>query len=113
MKTIFLVGVALAMAVSNAALAAGEPNVGMGMGGAMMGGTNPPSLPGCCCSRQMQKTEAAAAEPSLDQLLSNVKDAKGDQLLDALAAVLNKLIDERKAAPPGSAPVTPPQGHQH
>ncbi len=61
----------------------------------------------------MQKADSAPAKPSIEQLLSDAKDAKGDQRLDALAAVLKKLIEERNAAKAGSTPAAAPQGHQH
>ncbi len=62
----------------------------------------------------MQKPDTAAAAPNLDQLLATAKEAKGDQLLDALAAVLNKLIEERKAGQPSPTPsAAAPPAHQH
>ena len=74
----------------------------------------PASPPACTCCEKMK---SAAVAPTLEQLIANAKTAKDDQLLDALAAVLNRLIQERKtaqgAAPAAlEAPAAPP-GHQH
>ena len=66
----------------------------------------PAPQPACCCMKMAAKPEAAAAAPDMDALVDQIKTAKGDQLLDTLAAVLNKLIEERKATQgkPAEAP---------
>jgi len=107
MKTSLSIAAALGVAVSSMALAADEPGKCCAM-------PKPQPPPSCCCCAKMQKTDVAAAAPSLDQLLSNAKEAKGDQLLDALAAVLNRLIEERKAVQPSPAPgAAASPAHQH
>lgn len=64
--------------------------------------------PVCACCEKMK-----AAAPTLEQLVANAKTAKDDQLLDALVAVLNKLVEERKAAQGSATPAAAPEGHQH
>lgn len=105
MNTKLSIALTLAVAVSSMALAADESGKCCAM-------PKPQPPPSCCCCAKMQKADTAA-EPNLDQLLANAKEAKGDQLLDALAAVLNKLIEDRKTAQPGATPGAAPQGHQH
>lgn len=106
MKTTFPLATAIIVAVSSIALAADEP-------AKCCEKPKPePAASGCCCMK-MQKVATTESKTSLDQLLAKAKDAKDDQLLDALAAVLNKLIDERKAAKSGAAPAAAPEAHQH
>lgn len=109
MKTMLSMTVAFAVAAASTAFAADESGTAK-----CCAPPKPQPPPSCCCCAKMQKkTDVAEAPPSLDQLLANAKDAKGDQLLDALAAVLNKLVEERKAAQSGSAPAPAPQEHKH
>jgi len=76
----------------------------------------PTPEPTCCCEKMMAKKEAAVAAPNLDALVEKMMKAKGDQVLDAFAAVLNKLLAERKEAQDkpaadASAPATAPEHH--
>ncbi|MEI9892682.1 MAG: hypothetical protein WDN28_01880 [Chthoniobacter sp.] len=60
--------------------------------------------------------EAPAKAPDLDALVDKMKTAKGDQVLEAFAAVLNEILAERKAAPdkaPEAAMPAAPPAHQH
>ncbi len=72
----------------------------------------PQAESGCCCCCKM-KSQSAVAQPTLDELLAKAKDAKGEDLLNALSAIINKLVEERKAGQPSGAPTAVPQGHQH
>jgi len=105
MKTTLFLTAALVAALPSALLA-DEPSKGCSM--------MKPSADsgGCCCCCKM-KSQTAAAQPTVDELLAKAKEAKGDDLLDALSAVIKKLIEERKAPASSSAPDTAPQGHQH
>jgi hypothetical protein len=60
------------------------------------------------------KSEAPAKTADLNALVDKMKTAKGDQVLDAFAAVLNEILAERKAAQDKAPEATaPPAGHQH
>jgi hypothetical protein len=55
--------------------------------------------PACCCEKMMAaKSGAPAKTADLNSLVDKLKTAKGDQVLDAFAAVLNEILTERKAA---------------
>jgi len=72
--------------------------------------------PACCCKKMMEKSEETAKAPTLESLVDKMKTAKGDQVLDAFAAVLNEILAERKAAPnkaPEAATPAAPPAHQH
>lgn len=103
MKTMFAIFAAITAAVSTVAFAADEP-------GKCCDKPKPEPTASCCCCAKAQK---AAASPTLEQLVATAKDAKGDQLLEALGALINKLIEERKGMQPSPAPGAAPQGHQH
>lgn len=64
----------------------------------------------CCCKKMMSKSEGETKPADMDALLEQLKTAKGDQVIDTLAAVLNKLKAERQSTP-GKAPEAP--AHQH
>lgn len=66
----------------------------------------------CCCQKMMAKNEAPA-KPSLESLVDKMKTAKGDQVLDAFAAVLNEVLAERKAAQDKTPEAPAPPAHQH
>ena len=112
MKTPFLLTALLSAALAAGAMAADE---GAAKEGCKMMKKEPAPEPACCCQKMMAKKEAAPA-PDLDALVEKMKTARGDQVLDAFAAVLNKLLAERKAAQDGApeapAPAAPP-AHQH
>ena len=98
MKT-YTAAFSLLTAFSLSSLAADAPG-----GCCAMMKKEPAPPPACCCMKMAAKPEAAA--PDMDALVDQIKTAKGDQLLDTLAAVLNKLIEERKATQgkPAEAP---------
>ena len=76
----------------------------------------PAPEPACCCEKMMAKMEKPAKTADLNALVDKMKTAKGDQVLDAFAAVLNEILAERKAtqdkAPEAVTPAAPP-AHQH
>lgn len=81
----------------------------------MMAKKEPAPEPACCCQKMMAaKSEAPAKTADLNALVDKMKTAKGDEVLNAFAAVLNEVLAERKAAP-DKAPeaAAPPAGHQH
>jgi hypothetical protein len=57
------------------------------------------------------KGESQETEKAVEELVSKAKSADGDQLLDALASILNKLIEERKAGQPEAATSATPHVH--
>lgn len=84
----------------------------------MMAKKEPAPEPACCCQKMMMaKTEEPAKAPDLNALVDKMKTAKGDEVLDAFAAVLNKILAERKAAQdktPDASPSAPaPAEHHH
>jgi hypothetical protein len=108
MNTARILGAAIAVMVSASALVAEEASAGGGC--AMMKKKEPaPAESCCCCKKDQAKTEAATKPQDLGGLVDQLKAAKDDQLLDSLAAVLNKVIEERKGGPKAEAPHV----HQH
>jgi hypothetical protein len=105
MKTLQSLALIFIAACPTAAPAADAPPGG---GGCMMM-KKEPAPPGCCCCAKMQSKPDAAKATDIETLIEQMKTAKGDQLLDSLAAVLNKLIEERKAGQPAAGA----SGHQH
>jgi len=110
MKKSFLPAAALAFTLAAGAFAADEPAAAK-EGCKMMAKKEPAPEPACCCDKM--KAEAAA-KPDLNALVDKMKTAKGDEVLNAFAAVLNEVLAERKAgqdkAPEAAAP---PAAHQH
>jgi hypothetical protein len=84
----------------------------------MMAKKEPAPEPACCCMKMMMaKSDEPAKTADLDSLIDKMKTAKGDQVLDAFAAVLNKILAERKAAqdkaPEATTPAPAPAEHHH
>jgi hypothetical protein len=104
MKTLLSLALMMIAACPTAVFAADPP-----AGGGCMMMKKEPAPAGCCCCAKMQSKPETAKATDMEALIEEMKTAKGDQLLDSLAAVLNKLIEERKAAQ--AAPAAP--GHQH
>jgi hypothetical protein len=57
----------------------------------------PAAMSCCCMNMKMQGNQAADKAQDLNALVEQMKTAKSDQLLDAMAAVIKKLIEERQA----------------
>lgn len=115
MKTISLLTALALLASVSGTFAADEM---MKDGCKMMPKKEPAPEPACCCQKMMAaKTEESAKAPDLNALVDKMKTAKGDEVLDAFAAVLNKVLAERKAAQdkaPDAAPSAPaPAEHHH
>ena len=115
MKTTSLLIALVLLASGGGALAAEE----MAKDGCkMMAKKEPAPEPACCCQKMMTaKTEELAKTPDINALVDKMKTAKGDEALDAFAAVLNKILAERKAAqekaPEASASAPVPAEHHH
>lgn len=112
MKKSFLPAAALAFALAAGAFAADEPAAKEGC--KMMAKKEPAPEPACCCEKMKAAKADAPAKPDLNALVEKMKTAKGDEVLNAFAAVLNEVLAERKAgqdkAPDAPAP---PAAHQH
>jgi hypothetical protein len=118
MKTTFLPTAMLLLAFSSGVFAADEMMTKDGC--KMMPRKEPAPEPTCCCQKAMTmaKPEAATkAGDNLDALVDKMKAAKGDEVLDAFAAVLNKILAERKAAQDKTSEGAPsssaPAEHHH
>ncbi|MEP6669273.1 MAG: hypothetical protein ABJF10_08985 [Chthoniobacter sp.] len=113
MKTLSLLTALLALTFAAGSFAADETAA---KEGCKMMKKEPAPEPACCCQKMMAKTETPAKAADLDSLIDKMKAAKGDQVLDTFAAVLNQIMAERKAvqekAPEGATPAAPP-AHQH
>ena len=112
MKTISLLTTALAFTLATASFAADETAAKEGC--KMMKKEAAPEPACCCCEKMMAKAATPAKGPDLESLIDKMKTAKGDQVLEAFAAVLNQILVERKAAQDKApdAPAAPP-AHQH
>lgn len=113
----FLLGTVLAFAFAAGSFAADEPAAkeGCKMMAKKEAAPAPAPEPACCCQKMMAaKSEAPAKTADLNALVDKLKTAKGDQVLDAFAAVLNEILTERKAAQ-DKAPdaAAPPAEHHH
>ncbi|MDR3406578.1 MAG: hypothetical protein P4L99_29100 [Chthoniobacter sp.] len=112
MKTTSLLTTILALTLGATSFAADEPAA---KEGCKMMKKEPAPEPACSCKKMTEKSEETAKAPSLDALVEKMKTAKGDQVLDAFAAVLNEILAERKAAPDKApeeaAPAAPAHHH--
>jgi len=116
MKTTFLPTAMLLLAFSSGVFAADEM---MGKDCCkMMSRKEPAPEPTCCCQKAMTmaRPETQGAD-NLDALVEKMKSAKGDEVLDAFAAVLNKILADRKAAQDKPSEAVPsssvPAEHHH
>ena len=112
MKIPTLLTTALVLTFAAGALAAEESAAKEGC--KMMAKKEPAPEPACCCQKMMAAKSEAPAKPDLNALVEKMKTAKGEEVLNAFAAVLNVVLAERKAAP-DKAPeaAAPPAAHQH
>jgi hypothetical protein len=111
----FLLGTTLIFTFGVSSFAADEPATKEGCKMMAKKDPAPAPEPACCCQKMMAaKSEAPAKTADLNALVDKLKTAKGDQVLDAFAAVLNEILTERKAAQ-DKAPdaAAPPAEHHH
>ena len=113
MKMSSLLTTAFIFTFAAGSFAADEPAAKEGC--KMMAKKEPAPEPACCCQKMMAaKSEAPAKTADLNALVDKMKTAKGDEALNAFAAVLNEVLSERKAAQDKTpeAPA-PPAEHHH
>jgi len=113
MKMSSLLTTAFIFTFAAASFAADEPAAKEGC--KMMAKKEPAPEPACCCQKMMAaKSEASTKTADLNALVDKMKTAKGDEVLNAFAAVLNEVLAERKAAQ-DKAPeaAAPPAEHHH
>ncbi|HSI11732.1 MAG TPA: hypothetical protein VK961_06790 [Chthoniobacter sp.] len=113
MKMPSLLTTALVLTFAAGAFAAEESAAKEGC--KMMAKKEPAPEPACCCQKMMAaKSEAPAKAADLNALVDKMKTAKGDDVLNAFATVLNEILSERKAAQDkASEAATPPAEHRH
>src|SRR6266496_6636358 len=92
MKSTHVLGIAIAASLSGAALLAQDQTPTMPMHG-MQKGMHGQMMPVHEKLQQLQKTQDA----ELDKLAAEMNAATGEKRLDAVVAVVNKMIEQRKA----------------
>jgi hypothetical protein len=95
MKSIHVLGIAIAAAFSSASLLAQDQTPATPMGGmhGMEKGKHRQMMPVHEKLEELQKTQDA----ELDKLAAEMNAATGEKRVDAIVAVVNKLIEQRKA----------------
>ncbi len=90
MKSQYLLGIAIAASLSGAALLAQDQPSPMG---GMHGMNHGQMMPVHEKLQQLQKTQDA----EIDKLAAEMNAATGEKRVDAIVAIVNKLIEQRKA----------------
>ncbi len=95
MKSQYLLGIAIAASLSGAALLAQDQTPTMPMGGThgMQKGKHGEMMPVHEKLQELLKTQDA----EIDKLAAEMNAATGEKRLDAVVAVVNKMIEQRKA----------------
>src|SRR5437762_174607 len=91
MKSQYLLGIAIAASLSGAALLAQDQTPAMPMGG-MHGMKHGEMMPVHEKLQELLKTQDA----EIDKLAAEMNAATGEKRLDAVVAVVNKMIEQRK-----------------
>ena len=93
MKSQYLLGIAIAASLSGTALLAQDQPSPMGGMHGMQKGEHRQMMPVHEKLQQLQKTQDA----EIDKLAAEMNAATGEKRVDAIVAIVNKLIEQRKA----------------